>query len=108
MTSRTSSLKYDLAAGTPAYWSVFTDRVLDLWQRYDAIAKEKKQDSFFFANSGGNVPGGPNLDRLGKVAAWFQADNQGRSYEDAPVWGCSMWSARSFVPLEELVYRSYF
>ena len=69
--------------GTPAYWRVFTDRVLELWQRYDAIAKEKKPDSFFFANSGGNVRGGPNLDRLGKTAAWFQADNQGRTYDDA-------------------------
>ena len=66
------------------------DRVLELWQKYDAIAKEKKQDSFFFANSGGNVRGGPNLDRLGKVCAWFQGDNQGRTYEDAAVWGCSL------------------
>jgi hypothetical protein len=76
--------------GTPAYWRVFTDRVLELWQKYDAIAREKKHDSFFFANSGGNVRGGPNLDRLGKVAAWFQADNQGRAYDDAAVWGCSL------------------
>ena len=77
-------------AGTPSYWRAFTDRVLDLWQRYDAIAKEKKHDSFFFANSGGNVRGGPNLDRLGKVASWFQADNQGRTYDDSTVWGCSL------------------
>ncbi|MGH9605130.1 MAG: beta-galactosidase trimerization domain-containing protein [Terracidiphilus sp.] len=77
-------------SGTPAYWRVFTDRVLELWQRYDGIAKEKKHDSFFFANSGGNVRGGPNLDRLGKIAAWFQADNQGRTYDDAAVWGCSL------------------
>src|SRR3984957_5805137 len=76
--------------GTPAYWRIFTDRVLELWQRYDAIAKEKKADSFFFANSGGNVRGGPNLDRLGKVTAWFQADNQGRAYDDAAIWGCSL------------------
>jgi len=76
--------------GTAGYWHSFTDRVLELWQKYDAIAKEKKQDSFFFANSGGNVRGGPNLDRLGKVAAWFQADNQGRTHEDAAVWGCSL------------------
>ena len=78
------------ASGTPAYWRVFTDRVLELWQRYDAIAKEKKPESFFFANSGGNVRGGPNLDRLGKVAVWFQADNQGRTYDDSAVWGCSL------------------
>lgn len=51
------------APGTAAYWRAFTDRVLDLWRRYDAIAKEKRPDSFFFANSGGNVKGGPNLDR---------------------------------------------
>ena len=78
------------AAGTPAYWRVFTGRVMALWRKYDAIAREKKQDSFFFANSGGNVRGGPNLDALGKVAAWFQADNQGRTYQDAAVWGCSL------------------
>ena len=78
------------ASGTPAYWRVFTDRVLELWKKYDAIAKEKKQDSFFFANSGGNVRGGPNLARLGEAATWFQADNQGRSFEDAAIWGCSL------------------
>jgi hypothetical protein len=78
------------APGTPGYWRVFTDRVLDLWHRYDSIAKEKKRDSFFFANSGGSVRGGPNLDRLGKVAAWFQADNQGRTYHEPAIWGCSL------------------
>lgn len=78
------------AASTPAYWRAFNDRVFALWQRYDAIAKEKKPDSFFFANLGGNVRGGPNLDRLGKIAAWFQADNQGRTYDDPAVWGCSL------------------
>ena len=78
------------AAGTPAYWSAFNDRVFALWQRYDAIAKEKKPDSFFFANLGGNVHAGPNLDRLGNLAAWFQADNQGRTYADPAVWGCSL------------------
>ena len=78
------------ASGTPAYWRAFTYRVLDLWQRYDGVAKEKKRDSFFFANSGGNVRGGPNLDRLGKMAAWFQADNQGRTYTEPAIWGCSL------------------
>jgi hypothetical protein len=78
------------ASGTPAYWRAFSDRVFELWQKYDAIAKEKKPDSFFFANLGGNVRGGPNLDRLGKIAAWFQADNQGRTSGDPAVWGCSL------------------
>ncbi len=75
---------------TPAYWRAFTDRVLSLWTRYDSLVKEKKPDTFFFANSGGNVRGGPNLDRLGRTAAWFQADNQGRSWEEPAIWGCSL------------------
>jgi hypothetical protein len=78
------------ASDTPAYWRAFTDRVLDLWQRYDALAKEKKKDSFFFANSGGNVRGGPNLDRLAKALVWFQADNQGRTQHEPAIWGCSL------------------
>ncbi|HEX4007302.1 MAG TPA: alpha-amylase family protein [Acidobacteriaceae bacterium] len=76
--------------GTPAYWQAFNDRLFDLWQRYDAIAKEKKPDSFFFANLGGNVKAGPNLARLGGIAAWFQGDNQGRTNADPAVWGCAL------------------
>ena len=75
---------------TTAYWHAFNDRVLELWNKYDAIAKEKKPDSFFFANLGGNVHCGPNLDRLGKTTVWFQADNQGRTYDDPTIWGCSL------------------
>ena len=43
------------APNTVAYWHAYDDRVFELWQKYDAIAKEKKRDSFFFANLGGNV-----------------------------------------------------
>lgn len=77
-------------ANTVAYWHAFNDRLFELWQKYDAIAKEKKPDSFFFANLGGNLHAGPNLDRLGKIAAWFQGDNQGRTNEDPAVWGCAL------------------
>jgi Hypothetical glycosyl hydrolase 6/Beta-galactosidase trimerisation domain len=73
-----------------AYWRAFNDRLFELWNKYDAIAKEKKPDSFFFANLGGNVHAGPNLDRLGKTAVWFQGDNQGRTNEDPAVWGCTL------------------
>jgi hypothetical protein len=78
------------AANTVAYWRAFNDRLFELWNKYDAIAKEKKPDSFFFANLGGNVHAGPNLDRLGKTTAWFQGDNQGRTNEDPAVWGCTL------------------
>ena len=76
--------------GTPAYWRAFNDRLFSLWQRYDGIAKEKKPDSFFFANLGGNVHASPNLARLGKIAAWFQGDNQGRTNADPAIWGCAL------------------
>ena len=75
---------------TVAYWNAFNERVLELWHKYDAIAKERKPDSFYFANLGGNVRCGPNLDRVAQAAVWFQADNQGRTYDDPPVWGCSL------------------
>ncbi|HEX4173352.1 MAG TPA: twin-arginine translocation signal domain-containing protein, partial [Acetobacteraceae bacterium] len=75
---------------TTAYWRAFNDRLFALWAKYDAIAKEKKRDSFFFANLGGNVHAGPDLNRLGKTAAWFQADNQGRASWEPEIWGCSL------------------
>jgi len=77
-------------SNTPAYWRAFNDRLFELWAKYDAIAKEKKPDSFFFANLGGNVHAGPDLNRLGKTASWFQADNQGRRSDDPAVWNCSL------------------
>jgi hypothetical protein len=75
---------------TPAYWRAFNDRLFELWNKYDAIAKEKKPDSFYFANLGGNVHASPNLDRLGKTAVWFQGDNQGRTNDDPAVWGATL------------------
>ena len=77
-------------SGTPAYWRVFNDRLIELWEKYNGIAKEKKPDSFFFANLGGNVHAGPNLVRMAKTASWFQADNQGRTYNEPEIWGCSL------------------
>jgi hypothetical protein len=61
-----------------------------LWKTYDSLAKEKKSDSFFFANSGGGARSAMNLDRLGKLCDWFQGDNQGRGGQDEPVWLCTL------------------
>jgi hypothetical protein len=79
-----------LPNNTPAYWQAFNDRLFELWQKYDGLAKEKKSDSFFFANLGGNVHASPNLNRLAKIASWFQGDNQGRTNEDPAVWGVTL------------------
>src|SRR6201987_3788822 len=78
------------APGTPAYWHAFNDRLFELWNKYDAIEKEKRPDSFYCANLGGNVHASANLDRLGKTAVWFQGDNQGRTNDDPAVWGATL------------------
>ena len=39
---------------------------------------------------GGGIRSTANLVELGDLCEWFQADNQGRGGEDAPIWGCAM------------------
>lgn len=75
--------------GSIDYWEQFTQRVLYLWKLYDGIAKEKKPDSLFYANLGGNVRATPDLKQLADVCQWFNCDNQGRGGDDTPIWGCS-------------------
>ncbi|MDR3699667.1 MAG: beta-galactosidase trimerization domain-containing protein [Candidatus Sulfopaludibacter sp.] len=75
--------------GTIEYWEQFNQRVLYLWKLYDGIAKEKKPDSLFYGNLGGNVRATPDLKQLAEVCQWFNCDNQGRGGDDTPIWGCS-------------------
>ncbi len=77
-------------SGTPAYWDKFNERLFQLWKLYDSIAKEKNPTNFFFANLGGGARCSVNLAQIGDICEWFQADNQGRGGEDAPIWGCSL------------------
>ncbi|MEO7145971.1 MAG: alpha-amylase family protein [Bryobacteraceae bacterium] len=77
------------AAGTPAYWDKFNERVLEIWKLYDGIAKEKKPDNLFFANLGGSIRATPDLKQLAHVCYWFNCDNQGRGGEDSPIWICA-------------------
>jgi hypothetical protein len=74
---------------TPAYWDKFNERVMSLCKMYDSIAKEKKATSFYMCNMGGGIHATPNLAVLGEFSRWFQADNQGRGGQDAPIWGAS-------------------
>jgi hypothetical protein len=75
--------------GSIEYWDQFTDRTIYLWKLYDAIAKEKRADSLFYANLGGAAHATPNLKRLAEVCQWFNCDNQGRGGDETPVWGCA-------------------
>ena len=77
-------------SGTVEYWDKFNERTVLLWKLYDSIAKEKRSRNFYFANLGGGVGCSADLVKLGDLCEWFQADNQGRGGEPAPVWGCSL------------------
>lgn len=68
------------------YHRRYMDRAIELWQLYDRIAKEKGPSNLFFGNLGGGVRSGLDLHRLGAVAEWFNADNQGRTGA-TPQWG---------------------
>jgi hypothetical protein len=74
---------------TPAYWDKFNERVISLCKLYGSIAQEKKASSFYTLNMGGGIHATPNLAKLGEFCPWFQADNQGRNRDDAPVWGAA-------------------
>jgi hypothetical protein len=76
--------------GSADYWDRFNERTIYLWKLYDSIAKEKSPANLFIGNLGGAIRCGPNTKALGDVALWFNADNQGRGGEQAPVWGCSL------------------
>ncbi|MGO8787802.1 MAG: beta-galactosidase trimerization domain-containing protein [Terriglobia bacterium] len=76
--------------GTIEYWDKFNERTVFLWKLYDSIAKEKRAGNFYFANLGGGIRCSASLVELGELCEWFQADNQGRGGEDAPIWGCAM------------------
>ena len=76
-------------SGSIEYWEKFNERTVYLWKLYDSIAKEKHSRNFYFANLGGGIRSTANLVQLGEMCEWFQADNQGRGGEDAPIWGCA-------------------
>jgi hypothetical protein len=77
-------------SGTVDYWDKFNERTFFLWKLYDSIAKEKSAGNFYFANLGAGIRCSANLVEVGELCEWFQADNQGRGGEPAPIWGCAM------------------
>jgi hypothetical protein len=70
------------------YYGVYMDRIQQVWELWQSVAKEKSQESVYVGNLGGGVETVKSLKRLSEVAAWFNADHQGRS-GSTPIWNCA-------------------
>ena len=70
------------------YYDVYMDRVLEIWRQWQAVVTERGRSSVYVGNLGGGIRTVKNVRRLGEVAAWFNADHQGRS-GDTPIWDCA-------------------
>jgi len=70
------------------YYDVYMNRVQEIWQLWGAVATEGKPNSVYVGNLGGGIRTVKSLKKLAEVAAWFNADHQGRSGY-TPVWDCA-------------------
>jgi len=70
------------------YYGVYMDRIAKVWQQWQNVAQEKSTNAVYVGNLGGGIRTVKDVSRLGKVAAWFNADNQGRS-GNTPIWMCA-------------------
>lgn len=70
------------------YYQAYMDRVLEIWRLWDGIAREKNTQSVYVGNLGGGLDTVKDLKKISQVAAWFNADHQGRS-GDTPIWACA-------------------
>lgn len=70
------------------FYTAYMDRIAAVWKLWDDVAKERSPDSVYVGNLGGGIRTVKDVKRLSEVAAWFNADNQGRS-GNTPVWMCA-------------------
>jgi hypothetical protein len=81
----------DTDASNPVYrkyYRVYMDRIAEVWSLWENVAKEKNPESVYVGNLGGGIRTVKNVHELAKVAAWFNADHQGRTGH-TPVWACA-------------------
>jgi hypothetical protein len=70
------------------YYEVYMDRIALVWKQWQETVKEKSAGSVYVGNLGGGIRTVKDLKRLSSVAAWFNADNQGRA-GNTPIWMCA-------------------
>src|SRR2546430_2365088 len=70
------------------YYDIYMDRVLEVWRQWQGVVTQRGRASVERGKLGGGIRTVKNVRRLGEVAAWFNADHQGRS-GDTPIWDCA-------------------
>ncbi len=70
------------------YYQAYMDRVRAIWRLWDQVVREKNPQSVYVGNLGGGLDTIKDLKDISQVAAWFNADHQGRS-GDTPIWACA-------------------
>ena len=70
------------------YYEVYMDRIALVWKLWQDTVREKSAESVYVGNLGGGIRTVKDLKRLSGVAAWFNADNQGRA-GNTPIWMCA-------------------
>jgi hypothetical protein len=70
------------------YYAVYMDRIAQVWKLWQDVAREKSANAVYVGNLGGGIRTVKDVKRLSEVAAWFNADNQGRS-GNSPIWMCA-------------------
>ncbi|MGH9404925.1 MAG: beta-galactosidase trimerization domain-containing protein [Terriglobia bacterium] len=70
------------------YYEASMNRIAEVWSLWSHVAKEKNPESVYVGNLGGGIRTVKSVKRLSEVAAWFNADHQGRA-GDTPIWICA-------------------
>ncbi len=70
------------------YYATYMDRIAQVWRLWEQVVRENNPQSVYVGNLGGGLATVKDLARFGKIAAWFNADHQGRN-PDTPLWSCA-------------------
>ncbi len=70
------------------YYEIYMDRIAQIWRLWEQVVREKNPDSVYVGNLGGGLNTVKDLKQFGEIAAWFNADHQGR-VAHTPVWDCA-------------------
>jgi len=71
------------------FYDVYMNRVIEIWQMWDRVVKERDPEAIYFGDLGGSgLQMIKDLKPIGDVSSWYAGDHQGR-VGNAPIWDCA-------------------